>query len=109
MANQWGIPKVVEDEVLSRDKTCVYCGAAFGTDRKSMKSWEHIINDVSLCSPENIALCCIGCNASKGSKLLEDWISSPAAGLARQFKDCICFCQGLRETAQSLFGVFGLQ
>lgn len=30
-------------------------------------------------------------------------------GLARQFKDCICFCQGLRETAQSLFGVFGLQ
>ena len=79
MANQWGIPKVVEDEVLSRDKPCVYCGAAFGTDRKSMKSWEHIINDVSLCSPENIALCCIGCNASKGSKLLEDWISSPAA------------------------------
>ena len=79
MANQWGIPKAVEDEVLRRDKACVYCGAPFGTDRKNMKSWEHIINDVAIFTPDNIALCCIGCNASKGSKLLAEWIASPAA------------------------------
>jgi hypothetical protein len=79
MANKWGIPNDVEKEVLARDKVCVYCGVEFGAERKSMRSWEHIINDVNIATMENIALCCVGCNASKGAKLLHDWIDSPNA------------------------------
>lgn len=79
MANKWRIPKNVEETVLARDKVCVYCGVEFGSDRKVMRSWEHIVNDVNIATMENIALCCVGCNASKGAKLLCDWIDSPNA------------------------------
>ncbi|WP_304233374.1 HNH endonuclease signature motif containing protein [Jiulongibacter sediminis] len=77
MANRWGIPKEVESIVKARDLVCVYCGVEF--DDKSGKakpSWEHIINDIRLNDVNNISLCCISCNASKGSKLLEDWLGS---------------------------------
>jgi hypothetical protein len=79
MANKWSIPKDVEEAVLARDKVCVYCAVAFGSERKTAWSWEHIINDVSIATMDNIALCCVGCNASKGAKLLRDWINSPHA------------------------------
>ena len=79
MANQWGIPKEIEDAVLKRDLKCVYCGCEFGAERAKKRSWEHIINDVSIATMENIALCCIGCNASKGAKLLTQWLDSPGA------------------------------
>jgi 5-methylcytosine-specific restriction endonuclease McrA len=79
MANKWGIPKEVEEAVLERDKECVYCGCTFTPERKFKPSWEHIINDVKIATLDNITLCCVGCNASKGSKLLQDWIESPNA------------------------------
>lgn len=62
-----------------RDRTCVYCGTLFATAtaRRSRPSWEHIVNDVSIVTRENIALCCIGCNASKGTKTLAAWLRSP--------------------------------
>lgn len=65
--------------VKERDKNCVYCRIQFGTDqnnRKSKPSWEHILNDIRLNDEKNIALCCISCNASKGSKTLEKWFES---------------------------------
>lgn len=37
---------------------------------------EHIINDAKIIIRENIALCCCGCNASKGQKLEESVIVS---------------------------------
>lgn len=80
MANQWGIPKNVEDLVKQRDLNCVYCGVPFNQEHLSIKtkpSWEHIINDVRLNSPDNIALCCRSCNASKGTKKLQDWLFTP--------------------------------
>jgi 5-methylcytosine-specific restriction endonuclease McrA len=77
MANQWGIPKEVEDAVLKRDLRCVYCGCEFGVERAKKRSWEHIINDVTIATIENIALCCVGCNASKGAKPLTQWLDSP--------------------------------
>ena len=46
MANSWGIPKAIEDAVLERDKSCVYCGCKFGSERAKKRSWEHIINDI---------------------------------------------------------------
>lgn len=79
MANRWGIPQEVEKLVLSRDKICVYCGAEFTAERKFKPSWEHIINDVNIATVENIALCCVGCNASKGNKILTAWLESDNA------------------------------
>lgn len=79
MANKWGIPIEVENLVLSRDKSCVYCGVIFtknDNSRKTKQSWEHIVNDIRINGADNIALCCMSCNASKGAKLLEIWLES---------------------------------
>ena len=75
--NKWGIPVEIEEYVLKRDKKCVYCGIVFSNSiRKEQASWEHIINDIRITTIENIARCCVGCNASKGSKSLKHWLSS---------------------------------
>lgn len=79
MANNWNIPLWLEKEVRERDKTCVYCGIEFTSSKVSKKataSWEHIINDATIITRENIALCCCGCNASKGQKPLLLWLQS---------------------------------
>jgi hypothetical protein len=79
MSNRWGIPIDVEELVLSRDTNCVYCGIEFKVNPKTRRwnpSWEHIINDIRINGPDNIALCCISCNASKGAKKIEDWFDS---------------------------------
>ncbi len=77
--NRWNIPTWLEVEVSVRDTHCVYCGAPFcGREgpRRGQRSWEHIVNDVRIVSRENIALCCIGCNASKGAKEIGAWLTS---------------------------------
>lgn len=48
-------------------------------ERAKKKSWEHIINDINIKTLENIALCCVGCNASKGNKELISWFYSEHA------------------------------
>jgi 5-methylcytosine-specific restriction endonuclease McrA len=80
MANKWNIPPSLETEVRNRDLVCVYCGQAFTSPKvsaRSSPSWEHIINDATIVTRENIALCCRGCNASKGQKRVSDWLLSP--------------------------------
>lgn len=77
--NNWNIPEQLEKEIIQRDKVCVYCGVTFGSSKKSRKtqaSWEHIINDAKIITKKNIVRCCVGCNASKGTKKLSDWINS---------------------------------
>ncbi len=79
MANKWNVPVWLETEVRERDKACVYCGVEFtpaNVSRKSAASWEHIINDATIITRENIVLCCCGCNASKGQKQLSVWLQS---------------------------------
>jgi Fe-S oxidoreductase len=79
MANRWGIPKEIEKIVLARDLSCVYCGVAFinsDQNKKTRKTWEHIINDIRINGDDNIALCCGSCNASKGNKKLIEWLNS---------------------------------
>jgi len=79
LANNWNIPAWLEKKVRERDKACVYCGVSFtpfSVSRKSTASWEHIINDASIVTRENIVLCCLGCNASKGQKQLSVWLKS---------------------------------
>lgn len=92
MANRWGIPKSVELLVLERDKDCVYCRIPFINakfTRKTRPTWEHIINDIRLNGSENIALCCGSCNASKGSKLLIDWLKSKYCETKRITKNSV--------------------
>lgn len=80
--NRWGIPSWLEEEVKARDKNCVYCGVNMidkmpqGGSRKTVATWEHIINDASIITRENIARCCSACNSSKGTKDLADWMHS---------------------------------
>jgi len=79
MANRWGIPIEVENFVKQRDTKCVYCRVEFSGQnetRKTKPSWEHIVNDIRINGIDNISLCCISCNASKGTKLLSDWLQS---------------------------------
>lgn len=40
-------------------------------------SWEHIVNDEHIITEQNIARCCMSCNASKGARPLEAWLGSP--------------------------------
>jgi hypothetical protein len=44
--------------------------------RKAVATWEHIINDASIITRENIARCCVACNSSKGTKSLYDRLQS---------------------------------
>jgi 5-methylcytosine-specific restriction endonuclease McrA len=80
--NRWGIPKALEQEVRARDRFCVYCGIKLidrvqpGQSRRALATWEHIVNDASIITRENIARCCTPCNSSKGTKNLADWMQS---------------------------------
>lgn len=76
--NRWNIPDWLEREVVDRDRCCVYCGVEFAAQsaRRCRPSWEHIVNDARMVTRENIARCCIGCNASKGRKGLVEWMES---------------------------------
>lgn len=63
--------------VIKRDKQCVYCHCKFSSkNRKTSASWEHVINDINITTPENIVRCCVSCNASKSTKSLKVWLKS---------------------------------
>ncbi len=77
--NRWNIPLWLEREVVERDRCCVYCGVSFEGEcasRRDVPSWEHIVNDATIITRENIVRCCVGCNASKGTKALSAWLAS---------------------------------
>ena len=77
--NRWNIPDWLEREITERDTRCVYCRAEFGSSKHSKKTiatWEHIVNDERVVNRENIARCCFACNSSKGTKNLSDWLES---------------------------------
>jgi 5-methylcytosine-specific restriction endonuclease McrA len=80
--NNWGIPARLEREVRLRDKECVYCRIPMRESplpdglRGDTATWEHIVNNGTLITRENIARCCASCNSSKGTKKLSVWIES---------------------------------
>ena len=65
-----------------RDTDCVYCRepmiklVTLGASQKAVATWVHIVNDARIVTRENIALCCAGCNSSKGVKPLALWLES---------------------------------
>jgi hypothetical protein len=76
-AAKWKIPRELALEVIARDIRCIYCNREFGDPlgpRAACPSWEHIVNDEAIVNLANIALCCVGCNASKGTKPLSLWL-----------------------------------
>ena len=79
MSNTYGIPKQDEREIRARDKTCVYCGILMKP--RSMGSsgatLEHFDNDGPLNKKYNVAVCCRGCNSSKGIMTLSVWFKKP--------------------------------
>jgi Fe-S oxidoreductase len=94
MSNRWGISKEIEVIVLNRDINCVYCGITFvdsDQNRRTRKTWEHIINDIRINGSENIAICCGSCNASKGNKKLEDWLKSKYCETKKISQDSVAF------------------
>jgi len=89
-ATKWKIPSELALRVIGRDIRCIYCNRDFGEPngpRAACASWEHIVNDESLVNLANIALCCVGCNASKGTKPLSLWLDAKYCrdrGISRQ-------------------------
>ena len=78
-AKRWNIPRALAEAALERDQQCVYCRRPFEDldgRNSGWPSWKHIVNDVTVVTEENIVLCCLGCNASKGVKSLEKWLES---------------------------------
>ena len=78
-AARWKIPRDLAAVVIARDVRCIYCSREFGEPqgpRVECPSWEHIVNDESIVTVDNIGLCCVGCNASKGRKTLRLWLAS---------------------------------
>jgi hypothetical protein len=77
--NKWNIPAWLEADVKDRDTDCVYCRIQFassGGPKRSIATWEHIVNDARLITRENIARCCFACNSSKGTKKLLEWLKT---------------------------------
>jgi 5-methylcytosine-specific restriction endonuclease McrA len=77
--NRWKISASLQKEVLARDTHCVYCGVAFtvpALTHGARASWEHIVNDASVVTLQNIVRCCMSCNASKGTLDLRAWLRS---------------------------------
>ena len=77
MSNAYGISNQVEQEIRARDKTCVYCGKLMKRSRRSFGATiEHFNNDGPFDAKYNVAICCRGCNSSKGTKDLLIWFTT---------------------------------
>lgn len=78
MSNTYGISEQVEKEIRGRDKACVYCHISVKrTSRARGATIEHFNNDGPYAEKYNVAICCRGCNSSKGTKTLLAWFETP--------------------------------
>lgn len=87
MANYFGIPENIEEEIRARDAVCVYCGAemkmyngVIGTP-SDKATIEHLSFDGPFywkdeLNREDIVICCGKCNSSRGKKKLIEWFGS---------------------------------
>jgi 5-methylcytosine-specific restriction endonuclease McrA len=77
MSNTYGISEKVEKEIRARDKKCVYCRISMKQSKgASGATIEHFNNDGPLKKKYNVAICCRGCNSSKGTKKLLVWFQT---------------------------------
>lgn len=83
MSNNYKIPAEVEQRIRDTDKRCVYCGKLMKKfsvmgDRSDMASIEHFREEGPFywdkgLKEEDIGICCISCNSSRGRKSLSAW------------------------------------
>ena len=80
MSNTFGISEQDEREIRARDKLCVYCGVLMKQYPHTMGATgatiEHFNNEGPFEKKYNLAICCRGCNASKGAKRLDVWFNT---------------------------------
>ncbi len=77
MSNRYGISEKDEQEIRARDKTCVYCRKLMKKSRGSVGATiEHFNNDGPFNEKFNVAICCRGCNSSKGTMRLSVWFKT---------------------------------
>ena len=77
MANKYGLPEKDLEVIRARDKKCVYCGKGManpsnGGQRSDWATIEHLNYLPPWNNPETVAICCGGCNSSRGPKKLSD-------------------------------------
>ena len=80
MSNTYSISKKDEREIRARDKICVYCRVLMKQSPYAMGSSgatiEHFHNDGPFNEKFNVAICCRGCNSSKGTMRLSVWFKT---------------------------------
>jgi 5-methylcytosine-specific restriction endonuclease McrA len=77
MSNTYNISEKDEQEIRARDKTCVYCRILMKRGAGSSGATiEHFNNDGPFDEKYNVAICCRGCNSSKGAKELLAWFET---------------------------------
>lgn len=70
------VVKYMASVLESSSVDCVYCGIAMDTATKRLITFDHVtpVTRGGLHVPENLRPCCLPCNASKGNRLLVEWL-----------------------------------
>lgn len=81
MTNSYGLPEKDLDLIRRRDKFCVYCHKLMvetnpNNNRADWATIEHLNHLPPWNNPLTVAICCFGCNASRGNKRISDWFKS---------------------------------
>ena len=86
MDNKFGIPEEELKKIQARDKTCVYCPKKMTypysiSKHNDCATIEHLNHDGPFywkdgLKAEDIAICCGGCNSSRGKMKLLDWFKT---------------------------------
>jgi hypothetical protein len=80
---RYGLPPDQLPTIFERDGLCVYCHTwmvNWGSTAAPLQKWrtvEHFDNDGPLDDPANVGFACNGCNTSKWTKTLSDWLKTP--------------------------------
>jgi hypothetical protein len=112
VSNIYGISKEVETKIRARDKTCVYCRVLMKRTSRARGAAEvtieHFNNRGPYAEKYNVAICCRGCNSSKGTKKLLVWFESSycvarnihSKTVAAPVKHYIRYCRTKNDAAQ---------
>jgi hypothetical protein len=89
MSNKFGIRREDEEALRARDRACAYCAKLMktraelrvGTAWTGQATIEHLNFDEPFyvskgLQKEDVVICCLACNSSRGTKRLLDWFKS---------------------------------
>lgn len=95
MLNKYGLPEKDLNEIINRDKVCVYCHkkmTSHDTTGKRGDWWtiEHLNYLPPWNNSHTVAICCWSCNSSRGQLKIRDW-----------FKTRYCIAKNINESTVS--------